>query len=128
VNTQRDYTRVGTTLLAAATLSVLLLFVAVPRSRAQNRAQCQQKMEYAEARLDQAIRQHGPGSKEANNWRAGLNATREECWNKQHGWWSANDHQWHNNRDWDRYDQERGRGYDKRHDHDRDHDHGQDHH
>jgi len=88
VNARRDYTRLGKTLLAAATLSVLLLFVAVPRSQADDRAQCQQQTQYAEAKLDQAIRQHGPASPEANNWRNGLNATRENCWNAsplQHG-------------------------------------------
>ncbi len=128
MNTRRDYTRLGTTLLTAATLSVLLLFVAVPRSRAQDRAQCQQRMEYGEYKLDQAIRKYGVASKQAYNWRAGLNTIREQCWNQHHGWWSAKDHQWHNDRDWDRYDQERGRGYEKGHHHDKDHDHGQDHH
>ena len=120
MNTRRDYTRLGKMVFAAATLSVLLLFVAVPRSLADDRAQCQQKIEYDEAKLDQMIRKHGVGSKQANTWRQGLQVQREECWNKHHGWWSASDHQWHTERDWDSYD--RARGYVK------DHDHGPDHH
>ena len=102
MNTRGDYTRVGTALAAAATLTVLLLFVTVPRARAEDRAQCQRNIEQAEAKLDQAIRKHGEYSKQANNWRENLNVVRERCWNEHHAWWDGREHQWHTERDWDR--------------------------
>ena len=114
MNTRRDYTRLGRALVAAATLSVLALFVAVPRSHADDRGKCQQRIERAEARLDDAVRRHGASSRQANDRRRDLNAEREHCWNRYHAWWAAREHQWHNDRDWDRYDHDR--------DHDRDHD------
>ncbi|MGC2324974.1 MAG: hypothetical protein WA463_20235 [Terriglobales bacterium] len=102
MNRRRDYTRVGKTLVAAATLSVLLLFVAVPRSHADDRANCQQRIEQTEARLQQEIREHGEHSPQADNQRRALNEERERCWNEHHGWWNGSEHQWHNERDWDR--------------------------
>ncbi len=113
MNTQGDYTRLGKAVVAAALLSVLLLFAAVPRSYADNREKCQQRVERAEARLDQAIHRHGMNSPQANDRRRDLNAERERCWREHHAWWNAHDHQWHNDRDWDR----------DHDDHDHDHDH-----
>ena len=110
MNRRRDYTRVGKTLVAAATLSVLLLFVAVPRSHADDRANCQQRIEQTEARLQQEIREHGEHSPQADNQRRALNEERERCWNEHHGWWNGSEHQWHNERDWDR---ERSRADDR---------------
>ena len=81
MNTRRDYTRLGRTLVAAATLSVLALFVAVPRSHADGRAKCQQKIERYEAKLGQAIRQHGERSPQANDWRRALNNERD--WDRE---------------------------------------------
>jgi hypothetical protein len=118
VNTRRDYTRLGRVLVAATTLSVLALFVAVPRSHADDRAKCQQRIERAEARLHEAVSRYGPVSRQANDRRRDLNAERERCWNRYHAWWGPRDRQWHNERDWDRYD----RDHDRDHDRDRDHD------
>jgi len=56
VNTRRDYSRFGKTLLAAATLSALLLFIAVPPLQADGRAKCQRNIERAEAMLQNAIK------------------------------------------------------------------------
>jgi len=93
--------RFGKAAVAAALLSVLLLFAAVPPSHADDRERCQQRIEKAEARLDEAIRKHGEYSHQANDRRRDLNAERERCWREQHGWWDAHAHQWHNDRDWD---------------------------
>jgi len=93
--------RFGKAAVAAALLSVLLLFAAVPPSHADDRERCQQRIEKAEARLDEAIRKHGENSHQANDRRRDLNAERERCWREQHGWWDAHAHQWHNDRDWD---------------------------
>ncbi len=95
-------TRFGRTAVAAALLGVLLLFAAVPPSHADDRERCQQRIEKAEARLDEAIRKHGEYSHQANDRRRDLNAERERCWHEHHSWWDAHEHQWHNDRDWDR--------------------------
>ena len=102
MKTRGDCTRLGKTLAGAATLSALLLFVAVPRLQADNRALCQQRIEQSEARLNEAIRKHGGNSEQANERRRDLNAERDRCWNENHAWWNPGDRQWHNERDWDR--------------------------
>lgn len=53
---------------------MLLLFVAVPRSQADDRAKCQQRIERAEARLNDAMRKHGWQSRQANDRRRDLEA------------------------------------------------------
>jgi hypothetical protein len=50
--------------------------------------------------LDDAIRKHGERSRAAQEGRRDLNAERERCWNKYHGWWDSHDHRWHEDRDW----------------------------
>ena len=122
MNSRRDYTKLGKNLVAAAILSVLLAYVAVPRSQADDRAKCQQRVERAQARLDDAIRRYGGNSKQAiNSWHQ-FNAENERCWNLYHEWWSKNDHQWRKERDWDRYDPSRGYDANRGHDHDHDQD------
>lgn len=93
--------RFGRSAIAAAVLSVLLLFAAVPPSHADDREVCRQRIEKAEVRLDEAIRKHGENSHQANDRRRDLTAERERCWREQHGWWDAHAHQWHTDRDWD---------------------------
>ncbi|HXP48121.1 MAG TPA: hypothetical protein VN810_12670 [Terriglobales bacterium] len=93
--------RFGKSAVAAAVLSVLLFVAAVPPAHAGERERCQQRIEKAEARLDEAIRKHGERSPQANDRRRDLNAERERCWREQHGWWDGHAHQWHTDRDWD---------------------------
>ena len=108
MRTRQDYARSGKVLLAAATLSTLLLFVAVPRLQADGRAKCERNIERAEARLDNAIHKYGGNSRAAiDRWHE-LNAERERCYNLYHAWWDGHAHVWHNDRDWEHYDQERG--------------------
>ncbi len=97
-----DYARLGRPEIAALTLGVVLMFVAVPRSHADDRANCQERIEQTEARLQQEIREHGEHSPQADNRRRELNEERERCWNEHHGWWNGSEHQWHTERDWDR--------------------------
>jgi len=107
VNTERDYTRLRNVLIATATLSVLL-FIAVPRTHADGRAQCQRNVERAEARLDNAVHKYGGKSPQAAaRWRE-LNAERERCYNLYHAWWNPHEHQWVNGREWGGYDEGRG--------------------
>ena len=108
MKTRQDYARFGKTLFAAATLCGLLLFVAVPRSQADDRAKCQRNIERAEARLQNAIQRYGGNSRAAiDRWHE-LNAERERCFNLYHGWWDPRAHVWHDGREWEHYDQERG--------------------
>jgi hypothetical protein len=93
-------------------VGALLMFVAVPRSHADDRAKCQHRIEKAEAKLDKAVSKHGEGSGQARTARRELNDEREHCWTQYHAWYDAHARQWHNDRDWD---------------HDRDHDHDHDH-
>jgi len=104
MKTQLDYIKLGKTLVAAAMLSVLLAFVAVPRSQADDRGKCQHSAERAQAKLNDAIARYGGNSQQAiNRWHQ-LNAVREQCWNQYHAWYSPTDRQWHNERNWENYD------------------------
>ena len=85
MKTQLDYIKLGKTLVAAAMLSVLLAFVAVPRSQADDRGKCQHSAERAQAKLNDAIARYGGNSQQAiNRWHQ-LNAVRQQCWNQQGG-------------------------------------------
>ena len=92
--------------ISALILGVLMTFVAVPSSFADGRAKCQAKIENREAKLHEMERRYGPRSPQAENWRRSLNAEREACWNKYHGWWNGDEHRWHTERDWHEHEQE----------------------
>jgi hypothetical protein len=99
------------TSLAAALLLSVLAFATAPRAFADDdRSKCQHRIEKAEARYTDAVRDHGERSSEAAKRRHELNDERERCYQAYHSWWNGQDHQWHNDRDWDRDD----------HDHDHD--------
>jgi len=99
---QRDYVKLGRSAIAAATLAVVLMFGAVPRSHADDRAKCQHRIEKSEVKLDKAIRKHGARSRQAETARRELNLEREHCWTQYHSWWNAHERKWHKERDWDR--------------------------
>lgn len=110
--TRRTNARKFVELLGAAVV-VALLF-AVPSASARDfRADCRQRIEKAEFKLDKAIRQHGINSRQAENRRRELRGERERCWNRDHSWWDGRSQSWHNDRDWDRDDNR-----DRDHDHD----------
>jgi hypothetical protein len=88
------------TLAALATMGAFLFLVAAPRVHADDRDKCRQKIEKAEARLDNAIAKHGEHSHEAaERWRE-LRSEREHCYTTHHEWWSAKDHSWHKDESW----------------------------
>jgi hypothetical protein len=92
-------------LTATLLIGGLMTLVSAPAARADHdRSKCQQRIEKAEARLDDAIRHHGEHSRQAEDRRHDLRAERERCWNEQHGWWDGHAHQWHTDRDWDHDD------------------------
>jgi hypothetical protein len=77
----------------------------VPSASARDyKANCRQRVEKAEFKLDQSIRAHGANSHQAQQRRQQLRAERERCWNREHSWWDGRGQSWHNDRDWDRYD------------------------
>jgi len=92
--------RLGLSTVLTAGLSVGMLATA-PRLLADDHGDCERRVEHAEARLDQAIQKHGERSHEAEERRRDLNAERDRCWQKYHGWWNAHDKRWHTDRDWE---------------------------
>jgi hypothetical protein len=96
------HSRYMTGWMVAAVLGASLLFVSAPRANADDHDKCRHRIEKAEARLHDAIRDHGEHSREAESRRHDLNEERERCWTSEHGWWSSEDHRWHTERDWDR--------------------------
>jgi hypothetical protein len=91
----------GKTAVAAVIAGALLLFVAAPGVRADDRDKCQHAIEKAEARLDKAIREKGEHSHEADDRRRDLNAERERCWNENHRWWNEKEHRWETEHNWE---------------------------
>jgi hypothetical protein len=91
----------GNAAVVALMAGALLLSVAAPQARADNRGRCQHAIEKAEVRLDKAIRRHGDHSREAEDRRRDLNAERERCWNENHQWWNGREHRWETEHNWD---------------------------
>jgi hypothetical protein len=58
-------------------LSTVVLLAAVPRSYADNRSDCQRRIQKAENDLDKNVRRYSDGSGQAQNARANLNNQRE---------------------------------------------------
>ena len=91
--------------MLTAALVVALLFGAVPTASAKDyRANCRQRIEKAEFKLDRSIRAHGLYSHQAEQRRRQLRAERERCWNRERSWWDGRSQSWQNDRDWDRDD------------------------
>lgn len=113
--TRRQHARRFMELLGAA-IVVALLFGTVPSASAKDfRANCRERIEKAEFKLEQSIRTHGYASHQADQRRRQLRDERERCWKRDHSWWDGRAQSWRDDQDWDRFD-----GFDR--DHDRDHD------
>lgn len=97
--------RWGKLVVAVMTLNAIMTFGFVSRVYADDdRAECQHRIERAEAKLDAAIRKHGEHSAQTDARRAELRAQRERCYNRVRSWWDGHEHKWHEDRDWDRDD------------------------
>jgi hypothetical protein len=79
------------------------MFVSVPQVYADDHAKCQRGIERREMKLDEAIRKHGERSHQADQRRRDLNAERERCFSRYHGWWDGHEHRWHEDREWDHH-------------------------
>ena len=123
VQTQRQVFKLFTRKAAfVAALFGLLFFVGAPRAQArQNEDQCRRTIQNDEAKLHQAVHDHGWGSKQAETWRHRLVQHRQSCFKDIGRWWDGDANSWHSDRDWDR-DWDRYRD----HDHDRDRDRNRD--
>jgi hypothetical protein len=94
----------GCLFLSAALSAAMICLAAAPAAHADDRSKCQHKIEKAEAKLDDAVRKHGPRSRQAEDRRRDLNNERERCWGAYHSWYDGHEHRWHSEHDWDRDD------------------------
>jgi len=93
--------RIGKSLLISG---ALLGFLAGPGVRSLRADDCQAATAKADHRLHEAIKDHGPDSKQADRARHDLNAQRQRCWDANHRWWDEDGHRWHTDKDWDEND------------------------
>jgi hypothetical protein len=86
------------------------MFVGLPPLHADDdRTKCQRRVEKAEARYDDAVRDHGKHSHEADARREELNRERENCYERFHQWWDGKEQRWRDDKDWDHDDHDRDR-------------------
>lgn len=77
--------------------------VAVPsKAAADDRTDCQKKVEKAQDHYRHEAHEHGKHSRQAQSARAKLNETWDRCWSTTHSWYDPDRHQWRTDRDWDR--------------------------
>ena len=86
---------------AVIAMGAMMMFAAVPQAKADDdHRECREHITKAQAKVDKEVARHGEHSPEADHARAALNAERERCWNREHGYWGA-DNRWHTERDWE---------------------------
>ena len=91
----------GQLMVTIMTLNAIMMFGVVSHVYADDdRAECQHRIQMAEAKLDVAIRKHGEHSAKTDARRAELKAQRERCYNRVRAWWNGHEHKWHEDRDW----------------------------
>ena len=102
------------TLTAFAVVAVL--FAAGPsQASADERSNCQHRVDKAEQHYRHEAREHGKHSRPAEDAKARLNAEWDRCWNETHAWYDPHRHEWSTGRDWDRnYDWDDDRDRDRR--------------
>lgn len=102
MNSYRDSTAARRTrsVLASAVIGLLMLLIVAPRLHAADQfTKCQRDAEKAEAKLDQAIAEHGKHSHEAAQREEDLRKQREHCYETIHEWWDGKDQKWHHDDD-----------------------------
>ena len=88
---------------AVAMMGAMFFFAGVPQVRADDdHHECRARIEKAQHNVDRAVAKHGEGSPQAEHARRDLNAQRDACWSKYHGYWGA-DNRWHEQRDWEEH-------------------------
>ena len=97
----RSITKTVRAVPAIAAMGAMFLFAGVPQLRADDdHRECRERIERAQHKLEREVAKHGEGSRQANRARHDLNAQREHCWGRYHGYWGQ-DSRWHDQRDWD---------------------------
>ena len=71
------------------------------KAAADDRSDCQRRVEKAEDHYRKESHEHGKHSRQANNARAKLNETWDRCWSSTHAWYDPHRHEWRTDRDWD---------------------------
>ena len=90
-------------IVSVVTINAIMILGLGSRAYADNdRAECQHRIQKAEARLDASIRKNGEHSAKTDTRRAELRAQRERCYNRVRAWWNGHERKWHKDRDWDR--------------------------
>ncbi len=92
-------------MIAASALAAALLFAGAAPLHADDG--CQKRIARADHRLHEAAEHHGWDSPQAAKYRHELAEARSSCWERNHRWWSEDDHRWHTDRDWDDHDHDR---------------------
>ena len=82
-------------------MGAMFLIAGVPQAKADDEhRECREHILKAKVRVDKEVARHGDHSPQADRARRNLNAERERCWNRDHGYWGADD-RWHDQRDWE---------------------------
>jgi hypothetical protein len=86
-----------------------LFFIAPPQLRAQdeNRHDCRERIEHAQAKVDHEVAEHGDDSLQARHAQHELNEAREHCVNNPNGYYdnrSSDNEDYRDRHDQDRYD------------------------
>lgn len=93
--------KLSSTIIAFAVAAALL--VAAPsKASADERSNCQRRVEKAEQHYRHEAHEHGRHSRQAEDAKARLNATWDRCWTQAHGWYDPHRREWRTDRDWDR--------------------------
>jgi hypothetical protein len=110
--------RLGNT-LAALALGGALVLATAPKAHADDhdgRSRCQNRVEKANHKYREEVREHGRHSEQAERAKSRLSSEWDRCYSESNGWYDPNRHEWRNDRDWDRnynWDDDRDRDHDR---------------
>lgn len=110
MNTQSMLAKYGKRAVLVAAFGALCFFAGVPQAQAEDGYECRLRVERAEARLRDAVEDHGYYSRQANDRRRDLYFQRERCENEFR--YRRNDHD-RDDRYRDRDDRFRYRDHDR---------------
>lgn len=89
--------------IAALALGGALLMASAPKANAEDgRTRCQNRVEKANHKYREEVREHGRHSRQAEDAKAKLNTVWDRCYTESRGWYDPNRREWRNDRDWDR--------------------------
>ena len=87
--------------LTIAALAAATVVSMPPRAAADERSDCQRRVEKAQEHYRKEAHEHGKRSRQAENARAKLNEAWDRCWSQAHSWYDPQRHEWRTDRDWD---------------------------